>query len=103
METKEFSTYVSPNRIRQTEMRFGFHHGQFFSEYLYKNLHWVLDGETIGFGDIREKDVATLIDTLNAGEVFEGFNEHHGTRFQQTPRAMIMIMDGVISFPYKEK
>lgn len=102
MPDTEFSIHPTPNARRIAAERFGLHHGQFFAENLYNNLFWVLDGETIGYGDIRMQDLAQILNNLKAGEVFEGFNEHHGSEFQQTEHAMIKVTDGVISFPNHE-
>lgn len=102
MVDTDFVTQVSKEQIIQTHFRFGLMHGQFFAENIYKNLFWVLDGKTIGYGDLRAQDLTLILDNLKPGEVFEGFNEHHGSQWQQTPHAMVKIADGVISFPNHE-
>ena len=102
MPDTQFNTQVRNEHRHIAETRFGMHHGQFFGEYMFKNLHWVLDGNVIGFGDLRQVDISALLNNLKPGEVFEGFNEHHGSQFQQTDHAMVKITDGVISFPVRD-
>lgn len=71
--------------------RFGLHDGQFFGHYRYKNLQWFSDGTYIGYGDLRNEDIDRIQQNLHDGEVFEGFNEHHGTEWQQTSTPMVRI------------
>jgi hypothetical protein len=71
--------------------RFNLKNGQFFAFYLYKNLQWFLNGTYVGFGDLREQDVLNISLLLEDGEEFVGWNEHHGTQFQQTDTPMIRI------------
>ena len=83
--------------------RFEMLHGQFFADQLYRNVFWVINGTTMGYGDLRAQDIIALTKGLKEDEVFEGFNEHHGSQFQQTDYAMIKIENGVISFPDIER
>lgn len=102
MDDTDFNTHPTPQARVMAADRFGLHHGQFFGESLYNNLFWVLDGETIGYGDIRMEDLSKILNNLKPEEVFEGFNEHHGSQWQQTEHAMIKITGGIISFPNHE-
>ena len=65
--------------------------GQFFAFYAYKNLQWFLDGCYIGFGDLRDEDILFIQTQLEDGQEFVGWNEHHGTQWQQTKTPMVRI------------
>lgn len=71
--------------------RFNLRNGQFFAYYAYKNLQWFLNGVHIGFGDLRDDDILHIAVTLEDGEEFVGWNEHHGTQWQQTDLPMLKI------------
>lgn len=78
-------------------MRFGLRDGQFFAFYKYSNLHWFLNSKEIGYGDLRDEDICRIVTELKPGEEFIGWNEHHGSRCQQTNTPMIRIKsDGVV-------
>lgn len=79
--------------------RFGLRHGQLWAEYKLKNQQWFLNGKKIGFGDLRTSDILRISNTLEEGEVFEGFNEHHGGQFQQRENPMVTIKLHNIDFP----
>jgi hypothetical protein len=76
--------------------RFGLRDAQFFARYIYKNLWWEVDGKFFGFGDITSADVFRIQNRLDNGEIFQGWNEHHGTDWQQTNVPMIRIEKGNI-------
>jgi hypothetical protein len=71
--------------------RFELRDGQFFGRYLYKNQQWYLNGTYVGFGDLRDDDVLRIATELDDGEEFVGWNEHHGTQWQQTDTPFIRI------------
>lgn len=71
--------------------RFDLNDGQFFATNIYKNLWWELDGQFFGFGDLNAANVFRIQNHLQTGEVFQGWNEHHETSFQQTDVPMIRI------------
>lgn len=75
----------------EIQTRFELFNGQFFAWYRYKNLQWFLDGVYIGFGDLRDEDILRIAVTLEDGEVFVGWNEHHGSPVQQTNTPMVRI------------
>lgn len=79
--------------------RFTLHNGQFFGEYRLKNQTWKLNGIKIGFGDLRQEDIDRIQKCLTDDETFEGFNEHHGTEFQQFSNPMIIITSHEIAYP----
>jgi hypothetical protein len=83
--------------------RFGLFDGQFYVYQEHENLQWFLNGERFGFGDLTSEQVHTIQESLNEGEVFEGFNEHHGTEFQQTDHAIICITHDEIHYPSRER
>lgn len=74
--------------------RFNLRDGQFYAYYAYKNLWWFLDGERIGYGDLRDEDILYISNALSEGEEFVGWNEHHGSRWQQTKTPMVRITKG---------
>lgn len=76
-----------------TEMcnRFGLRNGQFFANYACKNVWWELDGEFFGYGDLSAENVFELQRRLEEGEVFQAWNEHHMTDWQQTDTPMLRI------------
>ena len=81
--------------------RFGLNDGidgaaEFFGHYKYKNLWWELNGKKIGYGDLTETNLQVIYWALRPGEEFVGWNEHHGTEWQQTDTPMVRItIDGV--------
>ena len=79
--------------------RFGLRNGMFFATYRLKNQIWKLDGFEFGFGDLREEDIFRIQYELVTGEVFEGFNEHHGSDFQQRKNPMIIIKHHHVKYP----
>lgn len=85
----------NPERIRD---RFGLSQGQFFATYQCKNLWWELDGGIFGFGDLTSEDVFRIQRALKEDETFLGWNEHHGTQFQQRKSPMIRIKTDDITF-----
>ena len=78
--------------------RFRLTQGQFFATYQCKNNWWELDGEFFGFGDLTSEDVFRIQRQLTEDEVFQGWNEHHGTPMQQSPVPMIRISKHDIVF-----
>jgi hypothetical protein len=76
--------------------RFGLSQGQIATPYTYKNLWWELDGEFFGYGDISPEDVFRIQNHLENGEIFQGWNEHHQSAWQQTKYPMIRIKMGDI-------
>lgn len=78
-------------------LRFELIYGQYFAEYVYKNLNWRLNDEPIGFGDLRAEDIGRIAKKLHEDEEFVGWNEHHGTQFQQTNTPMIRIKQEFIA------
>lgn len=94
----------------ETAARFGLRDGQFFAEYRYKNLHWVLcrrrfvHGQgripyPFGFGDLRDEDIERIVAGLGPQERFEGWHEGwdpFGLR-GEVPVVMVRITsDGVV-------
>lgn len=79
--------------------RFDIYNGQFFAYYAYKNLQWFLNERRIGFGDLREIDILNIMDRLEDGEEFVGWNEHHGSQWQQRDTPMIVIRKGEVFKP----
>jgi hypothetical protein len=79
--------------------RFGLRDGQFFAHWQKKNQHWFLNGKWIGFGDIRGEDIERIQAELKDGEKFEGFNEHHMSRFMQRENPVICIDMNSVVFP----
>lgn len=71
--------------------RFGLSNGQFYATYVYKNLWWEFNGDFFGFGDITADQVFHIQNRLDKGDVFQGWNEHHRTEWQQTDVPMIRI------------
>jgi hypothetical protein len=71
--------------------RFGLKQGQFFHNPHKKNLWWELDGDFFGFGDLTGEDVYRIQSLLASNEVFQGWNQHHGTELQQHPWPLIRI------------
>lgn len=82
-----------------TRERFGLKDGQFFAVNRKKNLQWVLNEEPFGFGDLRDEDIQRIQGDLSKGEIFKGFNEHHGTEFQQRKNPVVIIVADGHSFP----
>lgn len=78
--------------------RFALRNGQFFGHYRYKNLQWELNGQFFGFGDLRDQDIIRIQEELAPDETFIGWNEHHGTDWQQTEVPMVLITNTNIMF-----
>jgi len=92
-----------PNSHRNVARgRFGLTSGQFFAEYAHKNLWLVLDGVTIGFGDLRDSDIERVQKELQDGEVFIGWHESHETQFQQTKDPIVRITKNSITYPHRD-
>lgn len=72
---------------------------QFYSKQRLKNQQWFLNGEQIGYGDLRDLDIFRINEFLFPGEVFEAFNEHHMTRFMMRENPTIRITHAAIEFP----
>jgi len=79
--------------------RFGLRNGQFFAYYQFKNLHWHLGEKVVGFGDLREEDVARIQAELRDGEVFFGYHESHGTEHQMRDTPLVFITNKEIVKP----
>jgi hypothetical protein len=71
--------------------RFNLRNGQFFGSYEYKNLWWEINGQFFGFGDLNEADIYRIRLALQEDEIFQGWNEHHLSEWQQTDVPMIRI------------
>ena len=71
--------------------RFNFNLGLFLGALLYKNLWWELDGKFFAYGDLATSHVFMIQNRLNNEEIFQGWDEQHGTEFQQTNVPMIRI------------
>lgn len=80
--------------------RFNLRPGQTFYNYLYKNLWWSLNGQTIGFGDLRLEDLERIKKLLKDDEVFCGWDQDQGTPAEKTPRPMVRIIKEVIGYPH---
>jgi len=78
--------------------RFRLSQGQFFHNPNQKNRWWELDGEFFGFGDLTSEDIFRIQRQLTEDEIFQGWNEHHGTPMQQSPVPMIRITKHDIVF-----
>lgn len=88
------------DKIRKTLCnRFYIRNGQFFGLYRFKNLWWHLNGECFGYGDLRTDDILRIKDELLEGEIFEGFNAHHGTNLQQRKTPVVVITKDSVSYP----
>lgn len=79
--------------------RFGLKHGQFFAEYRFSNVHWILNDKEIGYGDLRVEDIIKIHQTLGEDDVFEGFNEHHMTHHMQRESPVVRIRNTSIQYP----
>lgn len=84
--------------------------GQMRVPYDKKNLYWTFEGSHIafGYGDLDKADYDNIRAYLShpsheAEIVFLGWNEHHGTQWEQTafPIVRITAKDGV-SYPALE-
>jgi len=71
--------------------RFGVIDGHFFSYWFYKNLRLHFGDEEFCFTDLRLEDIERIQAELKPGETITGWNEHHGTRFQQGNTPMVVI------------
>lgn len=83
--------------------RFGLLNGDFFSDSRYTNLWWYLGDKKIGYGDLRSKDIFRIQERLVEGEVFRGYNQHHGSRMQQQENEVIRITSDDIVTPERER
>lgn len=83
--------------------RLGLRHGQFFAYFKHKNLHWELNGKIIGYGDLRNEDIARIAEVLTEGEEFKGYNEHHMSRTMQRENEVVYIAKDTIDFPPGEE
>ena len=86
------------NNAHELRDRFGLKQGQFFHNPHKKNLWWELDGNFFGFGDLLGEDVFRIQSLLAANEVFQGWNQHHGTEHQQSPYPQIRIRHDDITY-----
>lgn len=84
------------NDARAWRQRFGLTDAQIVDVYVYKNLWWELDGEFFGYGDLSAGDIQKIQTRLEDGEVFQGWNEHHKSEWQQTDYPMIRITKDVV-------
>lgn len=80
-------------------LRLGLHHQAIWADYEHKNLHWFIGAQKIGFGDLLEADFRRIQDGLEEGEVFEGYNEHHMSRFMQFENPVVRITKEEIIHP----
>ena len=78
--------------------RFGLRQGQFFHDAHKRNLWWELNGDFFGFGDLTGEDVFRIQSLLASNEVFQGWNQHHGTELQQTHYPQIRIRPDDITY-----
>lgn len=86
--------------------------GQMRSPYVYKNLWWTFEGdpegEAWGYGDLDPDDLRRILEWIEhpshaQDKVFVGWNEHHGTEWQQTPHPMVRIsIEKAIEFPHRD-
>lgn len=90
------------NRLAMRE-RFGLREGQFFAYYKHKNLHWVLNEEFFGFGDLRDEDIERIFNELSDNEIFEGFNEHHFSAWKINDLPILRITSTEITNPVFEQ
>jgi hypothetical protein len=75
----------------EIRVRLGLPNGVVRSRYTYKNLWWELNGVFFGYGDLDSADILCIKRNLRAYETFQGWNEHHMSRWQQTTVPMIRI------------
>ncbi len=101
-DDKKFTREILNTHRDVARDRFQLNSGQFFGLYLFKNLWWVLDDNTIGYGDLRAKDLDNIQTHLLDGETFLGWNEHHGSDFQQTAYPIVKITKDKISYPRRD-
>ncbi len=101
-DDKMFTREIPNTHLDVARDRFQLNSGQFFGLYLFKNLWWVLDEITIGYGDLRAKDLDTIQTNLFYEETFLGWNEHHGSDFQQTAYPVVKITTDKISYPRRD-
>jgi hypothetical protein len=71
--------------------RFGLGNGAVWASNIYKNLWWEVNGEFFGYGDLNAADVFRIQENLRGDEIFQGWNEHHMSRWQQRSTPMIRI------------
>lgn len=81
--------------------RFGLSNGQMRTPYAHKNLKWEFNGEMFAWGDLDAYDIARIQKHLEGG-TFVGWNEHHGSRWQQCEEPIIVIAEKLIHYPRKE-
>jgi hypothetical protein len=101
-DNKRFTREILNTHLDVARDRFQLNSGQFFGLYLFKNLWWVLNDITIGYGDLRAKDLDNIQMHLVDGEIFLGWNEHHGSDFQQTSYPTVQITKDKISYPRRD-
>jgi hypothetical protein len=104
--------HMPKDAATKTCERFGLRDSQFFAYYEYKNLHWTVEisGEEdenngifrFGYGDLRDIDILSIMENLEEGEVFLGWNEHQWGDWQQTEHPIIKITRDSITYPVKE-
>lgn len=90
---------MNEDRKEAFRRRFHLRDGAFFGQNKFKNLWWHLNGEEIGYGDLRDSDITIIAAAVEAGEVFEGFNEQHMTRNMLRESPMIRITVNGVEFP----
>ena len=97
-----------PNEDLCIEM--GLRNGQMRDPYDLHNLYWSFEGSHVafGYGDLITYDYERILSYLShpsheADIVFLGWNEHHGTRWEQTiyPMVRISVKDG-ITYPHRD-
>lgn len=98
----KFTTHIPDSHKNVALERFGLNDGQFYGVWTFKNLWWTLDGVSIGYGDLTDAQIRHIQDNLREGETFRGFNEHHGTRWQQTELPILHITKDRVAFPHRE-
>ena len=77
--------------------RFELSDGQIRGDDGYRNLWWELNGMFFGFGDISRTDILNIAAKLAPDDIFQGWNQHHGSEFQQTTVPMVRIEFGRIT------
>lgn len=75
----------------------GLYNGQFFGRNVFKNLHWYLNGEHVGYGDLTAENIENIRDHLTGCDWFTGlweswnFNKPIGTTFPDATERDIAI------------
>lgn len=85
----------------------GLSDGQMRVSPYYKNLWWSFDHDraAFGYGDLSLADVERIYEWIkrpeNRNKTFTGWNEHHGTEWQQMSHPMLRISFGAgVTRPY---